>query len=135
MFCSLPAICSHYAEEKTPMSLCGTKPMAPEFPELSRHIASAIKINECPSRTTRSVRSSSADRRPSDLRPSTRKGARIFSKVVGRRTATTLPFRLTLPCSSWVGIAQSIWRVPTGWTVWGSNPGEGEGFSTRPDCP
>jgi len=129
----LQVIRSHYAEEKFPLSLCGTKPMAPEFPEPSRHTESAIKINECPSRTTRSVRSSSADRRPSDLRPSTRKGARILL-VVGRRTAE-LSSLLALVCSSWAGITRSVWRLATGCTVRGSNTCGGEAFSTLPDCP
>jgi len=33
------------------------------------------------------------------------------------------------------GIAQSVLRLATGWTVGGSNPGEGEIFRTRPDRP
>ena len=32
-------------------------------------------------------------------------------------------------------IAQSVWRLATGWRVRGSNPGEGEIFRTRPDQP
>jgi len=28
---------------------------------------------------------------------------------------------------------QAVQRLATGWTVWGSNPGEGEIFRTRPD--
>ena len=32
----------------------------------------------------------------------------------------------------WAGIAQSVWRHATGWTVRGSNPGGGEIFRTRP---
>ena len=31
------------------------------------------------------------------------------------------------------GIAQSVQRLTTGWTVLGSNPGGGEIFHTRPD--
>ena len=31
--------------------------------------------------------------------------------------------------------AQSVYKVATGWTVEGSNPGEGEIFRTRPDRP
>ena len=31
------------------------------------------------------------------------------------------------------GIAQSVKRLATGWTVWRSNPGGGEIFRTRPD--
>jgi hypothetical protein len=31
------------------------------------------------------------------------------------------------------GIAQSIYRLATGWTARGSNPGRGEIFRTRPD--
>ena len=33
------------------------------------------------------------------------------------------------------GIAQSVQRPATGWTVRGSNPGGGEIFRTRPDQP
>ena len=33
------------------------------------------------------------------------------------------------------GIAQSVWRLATGWTVQKSNPGGGEIFSTRLDWP
>jgi hypothetical protein len=35
----------------------------------------------------------------------------------------------------WAGIAQSVQRLATGWTVRGSNPGGGEIFRTRPDRP
>ena len=31
------------------------------------------------------------------------------------------------------GIAQSVWRIPTGWTVRGSNPGAGDIFRNHPD--
>jgi len=34
-----------------------------------------------------------------------------------------------------VEIAQSVWRLATGWTVRGSNPGGGEIFCTRPGRP
>ena len=30
---------------------------------------------------------------------------------------------------------QSVWRLATGWAVWGSNPGGGEIFLTRLDQP
>jgi hypothetical protein len=33
----------------------------------------------------------------------------------------------------WAGIAQSVQRLATGWTVRGSNPGGGEIFRRRPD--
>jgi hypothetical protein len=33
------------------------------------------------------------------------------------------------------GVAQSVQRLATGWTVRGSNPGGGEIFRTRPDLP
>jgi hypothetical protein len=33
------------------------------------------------------------------------------------------------------GIAQSVQRLATGWTVRGTNPGGGEIFRTRPDRP
>ena len=36
---------------------------------------------------------------------------------------------------TWTGIAQSVQRLATGWTVRGSNPGGGEIFRTRPDRP
>ena len=35
----------------------------------------------------------------------------------------------------WAEIAQSVWRLATGWTVRGSNPGGGEIFRTCPDRP
>jgi hypothetical protein len=38
--------------------------------------------------------------------------------------------------TSFVGrVAQSVWRLATGWTVRGSNPGGGEIFRTCPDRP
>jgi hypothetical protein len=33
------------------------------------------------------------------------------------------------------GIAQTVYRLATGWTVRGSNPGGGEIFRTSPDRP
>ena len=35
----------------------------------------------------------------------------------------------------WAGIAQSVYRLATGWTVWGSNSGRSEIFRTRLDRP
>ena len=35
----------------------------------------------------------------------------------------------------WVGIAQSVQRLATGWKVRGSNTGRGEIFRTRPHRP
>jgi hypothetical protein len=35
----------------------------------------------------------------------------------------------------WAGMAQSVKRLATGWTVRGSNPGGGEIFHTCPDWP
>jgi hypothetical protein len=36
----------------------------------------------------------------------------------------------------WVGrVAQSVLRLASGWTIRGSNPGEGEIFRTFPDRP
>jgi len=35
----------------------------------------------------------------------------------------------------WPGIAQSVERLATGWSVRDSNPGGGEIFRTRPDRP
>jgi hypothetical protein len=35
----------------------------------------------------------------------------------------------------WAGMALSVYRPATGWTVRGSNPGEGEIFRTLPDLP
>ena len=37
--------------------------------------------------------------------------------------------------NQWAAIAQSVWRLATGWTVWGSNPDGEEIFRTRPDRP
>jgi len=39
-----------------------------------------------------------------------------------------LIFLHTLP-TSWAGIAQSLWRLATGWTIRGSNPGWGARFT------
>ena len=36
-------------------------------------------------------------------------------------------------CTRWAVITQSVLRLATGWTVWGSNPGGQEIFRTRPD--
>ena len=35
----------------------------------------------------------------------------------------------------WTAIAQSVWRLATGWTVRESNPAEDEIFHTGPDRP
>jgi len=35
----------------------------------------------------------------------------------------------------WAGIAQSVWRLATGWTVRRWNPDGGEIFRTHPDRP
>jgi len=35
----------------------------------------------------------------------------------------------------WAGISQSVWRLTTGWTFRGFNPGGGEIFRTHPDRP
>ena len=35
----------------------------------------------------------------------------------------------------WTGIAESVWRLATSWTGWGSNPGWGEISRTRLDRP
>jgi hypothetical protein len=35
----------------------------------------------------------------------------------------------------WSGVAQSVHRLATGWTVRGSNPGRSEIFRTCPDRP
>jgi hypothetical protein len=43
--------------------------------------------------------------------------------------------RLIYYIGKWAGIAQSVWRLVTGWTLRGSNPGWGEIFRTRPDQP
>jgi hypothetical protein len=39
------------------------------------------------------------------------------------------------PTYRWAGIAQSVYRMATGWKVRGSNPGGGEIFRTCPDRP
>jgi hypothetical protein len=44
-------------------------------------------------------------------------------------------FRIACFLYLWAGIAQSVFRLTTGWTVRGSNPGGGEIFHTRPDRP
>ena len=48
------------------------------------------------------------------------------------------PVFYLFPCvitSVWAGMAQSAWRLATGWTFRRSNPGRGEIFRTRPDRP
>jgi len=45
-------------------------------------------------------------------------------------------FFLGSPCKCmWAGIAPSLYRLATGWTVRGSNPGGSEIFRTCPDRP
>ena len=46
-----------------------------------------------------------------------------------------IPISLGLLRIWWAGLAQSVQRLATGWTVQGSNPGGGEIFRTRPDRP
>jgi hypothetical protein len=42
---------------------------------------------------------------------------------------------IVLDYLSWAGIAQSVQRLATGWTVRGSNPGGGDILRSRPDRP
>ena len=44
-----------------------------------------------------------------------------------------LQISLKAPYTLWTGIAQYVWRLATGWTVRGSNSGEGDIFRTCPD--
>ena len=37
--------------------------------------------------------------------------------------------------NTWAAIAQSVLRFVTGWTVWGSKPGEGEVFAPIQTAP
>ena len=43
--------------------------------------------------------------------------------------------RLYVINSSAVGMAQSAWQLAAACSVMGSNPGKGDIFCTRPDCP
>jgi hypothetical protein len=62
----------------------------------------------------------------------------ILGKPEGRYIGVT---KIMKVCSKemwhdeWAGIAQSVQRLTTVWTVRGSNPGAGEIFRTRPDRP
>jgi hypothetical protein len=47
----------------------------------------------------------------------------------------TILFSILVIAYTWAGIAQSVYRLATGWTVRGSNPGGGEIFRTRQDRP
>jgi hypothetical protein len=54
--------------------------------------------------------------------------------------ATAVPTLLAVAvsfqqASQWAGLAQSVLRISTGWTVRGSNPDGGEIFRTCPDRP
>jgi hypothetical protein len=40
-----------------------------------------------------------------------------------------------VPCITVDRVAQSVWRLATGWTVRGSKPSRGEIVRTRPDLP
>jgi hypothetical protein len=48
---------------------------------------------------------------------------------------TRLIIKVQYFMSDGAGTAQSVWRLATGWTVRGSNPGGGEISRTRPDRP
>jgi hypothetical protein len=51
-----------------------------------------------------------------------------------KHTLKQIKIRYIIQCGvDWV--AQSVWRLATGWTVRGSNPGVGEIFRTCPDQP
>jgi len=51
------------------------------------------------------------------------------------RNPQTSPGAHKACCSVCTGVAQSVYRIATGWTVLGSNPGEDEIFRIRPDRP
>ena len=61
--------------------------------------------------------------------------------AMGEEIGSEMAFRTfghlvsTLCVVEWAGIAQSVQRLATGWTVQGLNPGRGEIFCTHPDRP
>jgi hypothetical protein len=58
----------------------------------------------------------------------------VILGIICRPTSLLVTF-MTFILFFWAGIAQSVQRLATSWTVRGSNPGEGEIFSTRSDRP
>jgi hypothetical protein len=64
-------------------------------------------------------------------------GNRYKLQVFTWSSPTDDPYPTLYPvANSAVGpVAQSVWRLATGWTVRGSNPGGGEIFRTCPDRP
>jgi hypothetical protein len=46
-----------------------------------------------------------------------------------------LTIKIKIMCYSVAEIGQSVKRLATGWKIWGSNPGGGEIFRTRPHGP
>ena len=54
---------------------------------------------------------------------------------LGSLTFVTVAFQSCIGIYPWVGMAQSVQRLATAWTVRGSNPGGGEIFRIRPDRP
>jgi hypothetical protein len=65
-------------------------------------------------------------------------GQRVASNMTGsfKTECEGSELRVTCLTNGVVGrIAQSVWRLATGWTVRGSNPGGDEIFRTCPDWP
>jgi len=58
--------------------------------------------------------------------------ARVLFHLRGRKWEVLY---CTLLYCLWVGIAQSVLELATGWTVWGSNPGGSEIIRTNPERP
>jgi len=60
----------------------------------------------------------------------------VVSYTTGMKTQENVHFVIGRPTLHTVGrIAQSVYRLATGWTVWGSNHGGGEIFRACPDRP
>ena len=66
---------------------------------------------------------------------SNRKGCSLWQRVAVYSESHTQPTKIQYTDKVWAGIAQSVQRLATGWTIRGSNPGGGEIFRTRPDRP
>ena len=58
---------------------------------------------------------------------------KLETSVITTKRLEKGDFKTIYVGKQWAGIAQSVQRLATGWTVWGSNHGAGEVFRTRPN--
>ena len=63
------------------------------------------------------------------------RGSSELLASIPARSKVCIQISLRAPYTVWTGIARSVLRLATGWTVRGSNSGEGDIFRTRPDRP